>query len=145
MFEGKIVVSGGFTDAILNTVEAYDHVADSWTHMPNMIETRFQHKSVAMKNKLFVIGGSYGTYGEVFDSTSNEFVLLKPLPARFLSHFWNLQYLDGVVLIGRKLVVFGERINFILYYDVEKAEWSDEPCEVTSLLQGYCCAKVPRL
>ena len=37
VFEGKIVVSGGFNNETLNTVESYDHVAKSWTNMPNMV------------------------------------------------------------------------------------------------------------
>ena len=57
VFEGKIVVSGGCNenDEDLNTVEAYDHINDSWTKMPNMIEEKYCHKSIAIKNKLFIV------------------------------------------------------------------------------------------
>ena len=38
VFEGRIVVSGGYNNnkGLLNTVEAYDHIDDSWKYMPNM-------------------------------------------------------------------------------------------------------------
>ena len=38
-FEGRVVVSGGYVNVNndLNTVEAYDHVANTWSSMPNMI------------------------------------------------------------------------------------------------------------
>ena len=58
VFEGKIVVTGRKNDDVtLNTVEAYDHVVNTWSRMPNMIKERYGHKSVAVKNKLFAICG----------------------------------------------------------------------------------------
>ena len=69
-FKKKIEVSGRLNNTTiltLNTVEAYDHVANKMTYMPNMIEKKFCHKSVAIKNKLFIVD----------DSVSNKFVLLK--------------------------------------------------------------------
>ena len=38
VFEGRIVVSGWYNnnEGLLNTVEAYDHIDDSWKYMPNM-------------------------------------------------------------------------------------------------------------
>ena len=53
VFQGKIFVSGGLNDGgMTNTVEAYEHVADAWTHMPGIIQRRDSHVSVAVKNKL---------------------------------------------------------------------------------------------
>ena len=82
VFEGKVVVSGGYNDdhTRLNSVEAYDHVDDSWSCIPNMIETRFVHKSVAIRNKLYIVGGWTTRSCEVFDSCCNKFVLVKPHP-----------------------------------------------------------------
>ena len=86
VYEEKIVVFGGINDNdiynYVNTVEAYDPFANSWSSMPNMIEGRFRHGSVAIKNKLFVIGsldGKGSNSCEVFDSNCNKFVLLKRL------------------------------------------------------------------
>ena len=76
VFEERIVVSGGHlhNEGRLNIVEAYDHIDDSWKYMPNMLERRNCHKSIAIKNKLFVIGSSNTTTVEVFDSCCGKFV-----------------------------------------------------------------------
>ena len=89
VFEGKIVVCGGLNDdfEVLNTVEAFDIVANKWSDMPGMVNGRSNHNSVAIKNKLFVIGGSAKTC-EVFDSNSRQFALLKP-PSNYI-----LEYLE---------------------------------------------------
>ena len=92
VFEGKIVVSGGYNlnNFIgINTVEAYDHVADEWTCMPNMVEGRRKYGSVAMKNKLFVFGIYIFGIGssEVYDSRFNNFVVLKQKPSTFKLNF----------------------------------------------------------
>ena len=78
VFGGRVVVSGGYNDQMLRSVHAYDHLDDSWSVMPNMIERRCRHNSVAVKNKLYAIGGSLSPNCEVFDSTSNKFVLQSP-------------------------------------------------------------------
>lgn len=68
VFEGRIFVSGGCGNNYeLNTVEAHDHVADKWKKLPDMIQKRYYHKSVAVKNKLFVVGGFYTNNREVYD------------------------------------------------------------------------------
>ena len=71
VFEEKIIVSGGlqladddFEDFVnhydgygrqtSNTVEAYDPIVDTWTKFPTMKYSRCLHKSVVVKNKLFV-------------------------------------------------------------------------------------------
>ena len=138
-FEGKVVVSGGYNNGSLNTVEAYDHVADSWTYMPNMIEERFGHKSVAMKNKLFLVEGYAERPCEVFDSTCNKFVLVKSPPVPYLSEP------SDIILIASKLYIFRDYLSTILIYDVENDNWSRKYCEVTDNLGGYCCSKSPQL
>ena len=129
-FEGRIVVSG--TMNFLghnNTVEAYDHVANTWYDLPNMVEGRSGHKSVAITNKLFVIGGSKST-GEVFDSGCNKFVLLKLPTASVGEYLW---LTSAVVTLGYKLVIFNNRENRILFYDIENDEFSEEECEVAKV------------
>jgi len=147
VFEGKIVVSAGFNHGNLNSVEAYDHVADMWSYMPNMIEGRYDHISVAVKNKLFIFGG-YGEdldgpeiFCEMFDSRCNKFVTVNPLPNSFTFDTRP----ESVSAIGSKLAVFGGKIDTILFYDVKNEEWSEESFAVTNKLQEYCCAKLPQL
>ena len=78
VIEERVVVTGGYTfEAFLTTtVEAYEHLSDTWIPMPNMLEPKNPHSSVSVKNKLFVIGNLYGKPScEVFDS-SRKFVAL---------------------------------------------------------------------
>ena len=128
VFEGRIVVSGGSNYGELNTVEAYDHVADLWTNMPNMIERRERHKSASVKNKLFVIGGWWTTTSEVYDSTCNKFVLLKPPPT---SYARGLKEPAEFITVGSKLIVFGSYAKSVLFYDMETEVWSEESYERT--------------
>ena len=118
VFEGKVVVSGGdsLTNAITNTVESYDHVADEWSFMPNMVERRYKHKSVAIKNKLLMIGGTVARYCEVFDSNSNNFVSIKP---RKVSVGPFLFFTSEEFKSGGELVRFNTLKTKILYYDLE--------------------------
>ena len=143
IFTGEVVVSGGEgRRRTSKTVEAYDHVADKWSYMPNMIKRRIRHKLVAVNNKLFVVGGLSTKSCEVFDSTSNKFVLLKP-PRGFYKK--SLDNPATAIIIGSKLVVFGNRSDRISYYDVDTNEWSEESFEISKKLVGYCCVKVPEL
>ena len=115
VFEGKIVVSGGYNNGLLNTVEAYDHIANEWTNMFNMNNRRYFHKSVAIKNKLFIVKGDSTDTCEVYDSTCKKFVLLKTLNNCLV----NYKNLEAVVIIGNKLYVFHERKSTCFIYDVE--------------------------
>ena len=139
VFEGRVVVSGNSSFLTASSVEAYDHIAEAWHDMPNMVERRHSHKSVAIRNKLFVIGGITST-GEVFDSNCKQFVLLK-LPTASVGDC--LFYSSAVVTSGNKLVIFSNRKNNILFYDVENDEFSDEECEAAKICQIRCSAKVP--
>ena len=54
VFEGRIVVSGGLDINYnkLNTVDSYDVIADEWSPMANMIQSKRYHSSVVVRNKL---------------------------------------------------------------------------------------------
>ena len=138
VFEGRVVVSGGEREEKLRTVEAYDHVADSWLYMPNMNKGRSHHKSVAIKNKLFVVG-SDTPMCEVFDSNCNKFVLLKS-PETWDKFFDLPNYATS---IGSKLVIFGCEKLIIFFYDVINQKWSEKPLEEINDIDGFPCAKVP--
>ena len=142
VFEGRIVVCGGRSNVdSLNTVTAYDHVADKWSYMPEMIEARGHNKSVAVKNKLFVVGGNTRTC-QVFDSTCNKFVLLKKLSTWYTYYFYAP---DEAVCIGNKLVVFCNTDNAVLFYDVENDVWSLEKLAVETNMSSFSCTKVPQI
>ena len=136
VFEGRIVVSGGWdnNDNKLNSVEYYDFVVDSWTPMPNMIEGRSHHDLVAVKSKLFAIGGkSTGNTCEVLDSTCKTFVTLKS------SIGFNAY---KAVSIGSKFFIFQNGLPNIVSYDVDKDKWSENSCEATDNISYFSCVKL---
>ena len=139
VFEGRIVVTGGSNrdNGVLNTVEAYDHIDDSWSKMPNMVESSQDHKSVAIKNKLYVVTGFGDTDSEVFDSNSNTFVLLKR-SRNFLKY-----KISGVTTIGNMLALFIGTDGTVIMYDVENDVLSEKHCEATERLYWFSCAKLP--
>ena len=139
VFEGKIVVSGGYNNGLLNTVEAYDHIANEWTNMLNMVEERCDHKSVAVKNKLFIVGGNTTTC-EVYDSGCGKFSSLKLLKETIYGF---LRSPSEVLSIENKLLIFKRYEKNVLIYDIEKDDWSEKPC---SLIQNRddSCVKVPQ-
>ena len=161
VFQGRIVVTGGsrgenIRDGSLGSVEAYDHVGNTWTRMPSMIRRRCLHKVVSMGTKLYVIGG-YRQF-EVFDSVSNKFALvshssqcLSRLPDLPVNRIYLLEdpfsevltHPAEVFIMGNKLVVFGNSSWYVYFYDVESGEWTDEQLPMTYSLYLYCGTKVP--
>ena len=107
--------------------------------MPNMINDRYGHKSIAVKNKLFVIGGFLKKDCEVFDSTTNKFTLLKQPTSAF---GYNCKDPSGVITIGSKLFVFRNNSNVIIY-DYNNDEWSEKICEAIKKLSLFSCASIP--
>ena len=138
VFEGRIVVSGGSNIIVnLNTVEAYDHVGDTWENMPNMINERFCHKSVAVKNKLFLIGGMFTNNCEVFDSNTKTYTLLKQptLASGFI-----LYHPTEVITVGNKLFIF-KNDSCGKTYDFKNKKWSVKTCEVTKNIRCFSLLK----
>ena len=105
-----------------------------------MIEGRECHKSVALKNKQYVVGGNPENC-EVYDSFSDKFAPLE------LSQKYIIDYLSrpkSVISIGSKLALFEDCGKIFLFYNVETGEWSEETWGVTNNLENICCAKVPQ-
>ena len=63
-------------------------------------KTSFNHKSVAIRNKLFAIGGTKTS--EVFDSHSNRFSLLKPISIGETILYYGI---TGVISIRKRLMI----------------------------------------
>ena len=148
VFEGRIVVSGGIQhvdeeafgednetnnyyddhdEKATRTAEQYDHVINSWSKFPSMINTRCHHQSVVVKNKLFVFGG--GTFtSEVYDSNCKKFVALKQPGSLYTELF---QCPCSAVIIGNDILVFGEQSSVVLCYDTERNVWCEKSCEIT--------------
>ena len=149
VYEGRIVVSGGCIENnrfnVTNTVEAYDPFADTWSSMPNMIEGRFSHCSVSIRNKLYVLGSNDGQGSkkcEVFDFSCKKFVMIKPFPSTFN---FDLNYVFNTFSIGNKIITIGNNSSTALYYDVEKDEWSEETFNLTKDNFFFSCTLIPQM
>ena len=144
VFQGRIVAWGGLElYNVLDTADVYDHVTDSWSNMPSMNYSRFNHKLVSVRSKLFVVGGGRHVCCEVFDLTCNKFVLLQP-PTKFFSGL-NFNSIADVVLIGCELVVFYKLKNKVLIYNTENNEWREKRYNFPKNLSKYNCALLPHL
>ena len=141
VFEGRIVFSGGYNinNGEINTVEAYDHIDDSWTNMPNMIAERCWHKSVAIKNKLFIVGNLSSHTFEVFDSFSKKFASLQHPSINS-----RIYKIADVTSIGNKVVIFNKGDGPVFLYDVENDAWSEKSCEATKHVEFFSCASIPQ-
>ena len=148
VYEGRVVVSGGNDrqgNLGVNTVEAYDHISNKWSSMPNMIEGRSLHRLVAVRNKLFVIDFSFSKTqtSEVYDSTFKNFVYLKQKPN--LKIFKYKPIINNVFCIGSKLILILNERSKSLCYDVGKSEWSFDQIEVTDYITWFSCDLIPKM
>ena len=126
VFAGKIVVTGGLRwFETRGSVEAYDHFENKWSYMPDLLERRFGHGSVAIGNKLYVIGGVDTESSEVFDYISNNFTLIKPLPLSYWSDHYDLvsffRVKDKIIV---KYDAEDKEVDNIFIYDTKENKWS---------------------
>ena len=103
--------------------------------MPSMIEERDYHSLICVKSKLFAISGTLSnTNCEVYDKISYKFVALEtPTFSSCNVH---------TVSIGSKMFVFQNNTKFVLCYDVDKNEWSQESCKATENICYYSTVKM---
>ena len=137
VFQGKIVVSGGWNGVaspnrssgndLMNTVEALDFASGAWYFLPNMVERRCWHGSVAAKNKLFVIGGANKPSSEVYDGRCGKFVALIDTPHMLRRKKYLLPV--KTFLVGSKIFVLDKHEGYVACYDVDRNEWSEKPCK----------------
>ena len=145
VFEERIVVSGGFNDDdddYLNTVEAYDHIADEWTYMPSMIESTCGHSLIAIKNKLFAIGADK-EFLEMYDSKSNTFVAIKKHPT--YNNSYGYSRLAHAIGMEKKVFIFRYESSKTLCYDVVKDEWFENKLCCTLPNRFNFFLKIPKL
>ena len=138
-------MTGGFDYGELNSVEQYDYYEKHWTYLPDMIEKRCDHAAVSMGNKMFVIGGSYTSTCETFDSFSRKFTFIKSIK---LTKHYDSCY--KAVCIGQTFVAFSIKPTVIqtepydtkvFVYDTSKDQWSEKECSVLKNLAGISCVK----
>ena len=141
VFEGRVVVSGGKNDNWLSrSVEAYDHVADKWSYMPNMIHRSCCHNMLAISNKLFALGcgGSFDIC-EVYDSFCKKFVVINS-DLTFFEYFRK-----RAISTGRNILVFKNFSKKVAIYNVDKKEWSEKYFDVADDVECFHYLKIPSL
>ena len=132
VFAGKIVVTGGlYLDETRGSVEAYDHFENKWSYMPDLLKYRSGNGSVAMGNKLYVIGGIDTKDCEVFDYISNKFTLIKPLPLKY--GYGDCNSKVSFFRVKDKIIVKydaeDKEVDNIYIYDTHKDKWSSTSVE----------------
>jgi len=148
-FKERIVVSGGrFYNnndvhvpanrrdrRAINTVEAFCPEENAWEDCAPMIDPRYQHKQVAVRTKLYFIGGGINSM-EVFDSASenaetlivNVNLLLEPA---------------GAFAAGEEIIVFsGPKV---LYFNLITGNWRVEDFNAARGFGSYLCIKSPAI
>ena len=121
VFQGRVVVTGRNSQGFLNTVEAYDHLSDTWSSLPSMIEERLCHSSVDTSNKLHVIENINTAKNKtcgVFDSACNKFVALKHIPKKLTDELFRVE--TESFSIGKKPLITRNDLSFAFICDVEK-------------------------
>ena len=103
--------------------------------------TRCRHEMVAVRKKLFVIGG--GTkMNEVYDSTSQRFTVLKQRLTVKGDGWYNV---FASFSIGSKLFVYFNCSSSVFSYDVIEKEWHEESCEPIKHLTKFSAIPASRL
>ena len=146
VFEGKIIVSGGFSSHVdRKTVEAYDYFANEWSRMPDMLEARNNHASVSIRNKLYMINGFNKKSCEVYDSFTNQFVRIKKVS--HIVYRWGA-FRTQCVTMDNKLITFNNNCPLqAAEYNDETNEWtvSNVPVNLPVELCQLFIVKIPKL
>ena len=141
VFQGKVVVSGGFQGEhfnYFNTVESYDHAADSWSHMPKMVYGRSYHNLIAVSNKLYAVGDITGTF-EAYDSLCGKFSTLKRPSVQLMNH----NFVTKAVPIGSRILFFNYETEKVVSYNMEEHKWSEESKRILRSYSKFVCLKTP--
>ena len=143
VFEGKVVISGGIHDFDLydfkfeKSVEAYDYYENKWIYLPDMIKERWNHATVCMGNRMFMIGGNKTDSCEVFDSFSRKFASVQKLP----KYIGKTDFAKRTICVGNKILVFHDTYfeSNLSAYDIETGDWKHEKIDLST----HACVKVP--
>ena len=151
VFQERIIASGGYDGRkYLKTVEAYDTGSNTWSDVQSMNEARVCHGLVAIKNKLFAVGGAYVAKScEVFDASSNKYVVLKQPPKNVQISLASSNQ-QTAFAIGDKIFIFEEEkpSKMAAVYCVDKDEWfvqSLDSAKQIMDLDDYTYLKLPQM
>ena len=127
VFQGKIAVTGGWycNGMTLDSAEAFDHVAEEWTFMPRMVCKRRGHGSVAIRNRLFLVGGYKQQSVEFYDSVGGTFTFVQNSVLRsFIMSGRSLFFHQKTVCVGERIYVFANDKPMAAFYDINEEKWT---------------------
>ena len=118
VIDGKIYAVGGKKDRkeqgegkqkgkmeILNTLEVYDPVSDTWQTLPPMPTPRDHLTAAVLNGRLYVIGGRQGgigssmTVNEMYDPKKQRWITKAPMPSKRSG--------IAAAVFGRQIYIFG--------------------------------------
>jgi N-acetylneuraminic acid mutarotase len=127
--DGKLYVTGGSTnEGVLKTLYSYDPATDQWTELAEMIDERMVHISVAIDNKIYVIGGlkSFGpaiNSCEVYDPAEDQWSSIAPLP-RNIATAGGCAVDGEIYIFGGTSVANETRLRTVYRYNPGEDSWS---------------------
>ena len=136
VFQGKIAVTGGWYcgGETLDSAEAFDHVAEEWTFMPKMVCKRRGHGSVAIRNRLYLVGGWKQQSVEFYDSVAGTFTFVQNSVLRSFKMSGRGFFVhQKTVCVGERIYVFANDKPMAAFYDINEEKWTT--FEVNSKLQ----------
>jgi N-acetylneuraminic acid mutarotase len=126
VWDGRVLITGGGTSSNgagwgVSSAAVYNPTNNSWTPVPAMSVSRFQHQAIALSNgKVLVIGGRYGFAShastELFDPNTNTWTA-GPAMSQARAEFAVTTLVNGSVL-----VVGGSNFDAIGKYDIGQLE-----------------------
>ena len=139
VYRDRIVVSGGFQSA--RSCASYDPIANKWGKFPSMRRERYDHGSVAVGQRLYMVGGFLHDSLEFYDPDAGCFIAVV-----FTKRPECLELLTCKVLsVGGKIFVLMNDSSELFCYDTLENEWEvfDGGC-LTGNLRDFCCVKVAK-
>lgn len=125
---GKVLVAGGYSEAVLASAESYDPVTNSWSPAGSMVETRTGHTATLLASGVLLVAGGVDASGahlassELYDPATNTWA---PTGAMSQARATTSALLKS----GKVLVAGGEGNNGTLLasaeiYDPATSTWS---------------------
>ena len=91
--------------------------------MPDLLEEKYYHGSVAMGNKLYVIGVIETQSCEVFDKISNKFTRIKQFPRDMTSLEVEVFRIHNEIIVKLDRKTDGKEEN-VFIYDTTTNKWT---------------------
>lgn len=97
---GHMYVVGGRAEQVLDRVDRYDPINDTWTTEPALPGAREDVKAVGFHHYLHVLGGSgYDTFHQAYHTVRRRWERRAPLPLG-RDHFAAVRWADRIIVIG---------------------------------------------